>query len=203
METIVIGSLDKSTKGLKFLASMETKALKFLSTKLRKATEKFDKINSGGCAVFAEMLSVKLNALNVDHKIVYLVDNFRGDKKEKFNEIVSDKSKFSNLELNSNGIYCLHMMIDIDGKLVDCDGVHESLSATIYDGYICGELTTKQCNKISYNDEDVYTWNKMFDRGQIPDMKKSLDNLFKNVTFSNGLRSIYYNITNKTRSWKV
>jgi hypothetical protein len=143
---------------------------------------KFERINSGGCGAFALFLSDELNKRNIKHKIVWVGDSFRDEKKKiakQIHSIFGANKKPSLSDFNHNGIYLTHVMIVIDGKFVDATGLYDSFDETEWSyRSVLTELSNEQLRVLVENPNG---WNALFDRELIPKVKNMVVDIMNGV----------------------
>lgn len=159
-----------------------TKLFEVLSNDIPLVKAKFERINSGGCGAFALFLSNELNKRNVNHKIVWVGNSFRGEEKKiakQIHSIFGANKNPSLLYFNSNGIYLTHAMIVINGKFVDATGVYGSFDETNWSyRSVLTEISNEQLRVLVENPNG---WNKSFDRNLIPKVEDMVIDIMSGV----------------------
>lgn len=156
-------------------------ALEALSDEI---SSKIDKINRGGCCVFASMAYPHLKGMGLKPKIRVSDDPFNrrktlGNLRKKVEDTCVVTSWWR------TGMRFWHVLneIEIDGKayFFDVYGVVEREDDTepFCNGVVHrGQLTHDEAVKLAAN---VRGWNQTFDRGQIDTMNKLLEKGFKKI----------------------
>jgi len=146
---------------------------KSFKTKLDKTMKKLDKlyntINCGGCGIFASELGnvLKQKGLNVKYLLVL---------KYKPHVEIAQRYARENKILDLNNLHWGHVMVLVDKKLVDSEGVFNKLnerfkSGRKYYGVELPEVTLNEWLTPKYESN----WNRTFDRGKlVPKIKKEL-----------------------------
>ena len=145
--------------------------------KLIERLERYQHINSGGCGVIATHVAKHLQH-HVPVKIV-VYNRFERDVKEVRARIKNTRSM---TEWNNAGMSFNHILIEFkyDGKtyLFDSEGVIPNKKRVEIFGYNMqrsGYLTWEECAGISSR---PHKWNWIFDRKQIPAIKKTIHRFF-------------------------
>lgn len=119
-------------------------------------------INSGGCGIFARLLSNKLKELNVPHTIVYYAwDN---DVNSKINDSMNGKPVDLTMAVPS------HILIKIKDNYFDSEGEVSAKTAFRPIGEMSYELLERLISEGS--------WNYVFDRAFIPAISRKLNSIF-------------------------
>ena len=162
----------KEAKSLKFAGLME-EGLRFVD----KWTP--TDINSGGCGIFADLLTDELDKYGIPYKIYGLYD--KTDKRE-----VKLKKNLEAFVLNGKtakefGIE--HVMVLIEDIIyVDSEGINNLVVLSHYDKV---EITKEALKKI--NDMEGI-WNETYDRDCNPIIKEKLEEVFTHLTdFKSGI----------------
>lgn len=147
-----------------------------LCRKVHKSTER---INAGGCAIFASFMAQCLEkygpvsiAVGTDESPVSI------DKARK--HINSNEVH----EWNKRGIYFAHVVVEFEYQGVkyhiDSTGVHDEAVKTHLGHFqiLKGRLTVQEVTELASCDKG---WNWCFDRKQIPMIKRMIDQGFKKI----------------------
>lgn len=123
-------------------------------------------INAGGCGIFAENLYKTFKSFNIDCKLVIITDTAAGMEKRLEVELTDP---------NASGYARLyHIMVEVDGKFVDSDGVFDSYSKD----YGRTEITDLSIETLErWNKIEEGFWNHWFDRKQIPLIEMGFDKI--------------------------
>lgn len=120
-------------------------------------------INWGGCGFYANELGSLLKAKNIKFKYVVLFGYI--EAKHNTNKLVK-----SNLVEDFSRLDWYHVMIKVNGKFIDADGIHD---APVFNGRIMKTRTLTDRFFSAFVGMNRL-WNSHFDRGEIPVMKKIL-----------------------------
>jgi hypothetical protein len=90
-----------------------------------KTTSNISYINSGGCGVFAYYLGKKLDEFKISYTILYLVRESHITSKHIKNNFTKHKSGKHNVTISSS-----HIMIYVNGKIIDGEGVYDCIGDT-------------------------------------------------------------------------
>jgi len=136
--------------------------------------ENYDYINWGGCAVSAVLLAEALTSFVDELKIVVYDDNCSNPQKVNINEMRNYISRNTLPEWNELGIYFGHVWVEFKWKgrwyAIDSDGLKSRKE--MYERWgvpLSGALSFKEMKELA---DSSRGWNSMFDRKQIPSMKK-------------------------------
>jgi len=139
-----------------------------LDSQLKMINDKYENINRGGCCYFAKFLRDKLEQ-QPDLKVSYCVI-FTGN----FLDILTNTNK-SLFELNTYyDAHLTHVMCNINGYLIDSNGVFTSIRKTPYKGYTYGFVSE---SKIKEWLEETDVWNTTFDTKYLPLIENDIKNL--------------------------
>ena len=143
----------------------------------------FPDLNCGGCGAFALYLSKELDKIGVDHSIVWIGENYGDcdeDTHELLHSVFHDNGQWSNVtNFHDVDISLTHIMIDIDGYLVDSTGVYMSLDDTeFYMKSELGVITQEQLEWLVSNPEG---WNSWFNRDDMPKVNKMVKKAMKKI----------------------
>lgn len=145
--------------------------------------EKVKYINHGGCGIFAEHLYCTLIKLGLNPSLGVITRNAKGMMERiiawrSHNGVIAE----SIYEVN-HGCACVdHVVVILEGKIIDSEGVYNSYKE-IKDGrYSEYEITDTLCLKVlrSWNNEGNF-WNWFFDRSNIKLIEKKLEDCYKKV----------------------
>lgn len=135
-------------------------------------------INSGGCGVFAGLLSDKLTELNIEHKILVLYfhkDNDVGRKN--FKEYLNSNSEKNLKKAGEDHIVLYLTELEL---YVDSMGIRNPLCINVEERF---EISKEQLQSLI----DKGGWNDTFDKECIPFIKDKLDEMFQHMdTFDSG-----------------
>lgn len=151
----------------------------------RKINKRVNRINSGGCAVFAALMGQCLEqygrvgiAVGTDERKTASIDKAR----KNIEENVVD-------EWNDNDVWFAHIVIEFEYQgnkyHVDSTGVHDVSMLTHCGEYtiLKGRLTVHEVTELA---SQTHGWNYAFERSQIPTIKQLIDSGFKKM-FERGL----------------
>jgi hypothetical protein len=147
--------------------------LEILSEQLQNIHNSFRWINAGGCGEFAKILGAKLRSENIKFKYVLFSDSTHRSLLESIRNFnnAGDKVNKRNFRIdNDYGI--AHIMLYHKGVFIDSEGVHFDIKKTRWgrdfklSAIISQETLEKWCRQ--------KTWNSMFDRGQLPNIKRKV-----------------------------
>lgn len=128
-------------------------------------------INSGGCGVFAEHLYRVLRDMDLNPLFVI----FTNDK-------VSMEKRVANSDEYWGYASVAHIMIELDGNLIDCEGIYDSVKDTRYNHYQeCKTLDLFTLTKWNLNPNQ---WNSTFDRRHITTIENKLNECYQKVYLS-------------------
>ncbi len=132
-------------------------------------TPKVPNLNIGGCGVFAEHLYKLLISVGVKPKIVVITDNIAAMN----DRILNNGDEW--------GAIIKHIVLFINGKYIDSDGVYNSVKDIHHNKYgtlITDKLTIEVLEK--WNKGDF--WNECFDKKKYtPFIKKQFKGIEKKV----------------------
>ena len=138
-----------------------------------------DKINSGGCAVFAACMGKRLMQYG-EVRIAVGCDD--GDTTI---DDARDGVLFNTTgEWNENGVFFNHIVVEFkyEGKMyhIDSSGVHKESHFTHLGSFpiLDGRLTVAECGEIAGSSEG---WNWMFNRAAIPRIQRMVDYGFDQI----------------------
>lgn len=156
----------------------KTKRLNNLKELLQNELEgNYFNLNSGGCGIIAYLLAKELCKAGFKAEIVWL--SYSKMNTINFDNALNNNKKLTLLELNKFGVVCCHCFVKVNGKLVDSTGVYKTLKETRWSPYvIIKKLNWKTLEPIVLSPEG---WNTMFQRNQIPQIKKSIKKIVKNL----------------------
>jgi len=139
-----------------------------LKNDIPQVKERFDRINSGGCGVFALSLSDELNKRDIAHKIVWIG---YGDNEDKSIHRIFESNHNVTLDtFNNKGIYLSHVMVVIDGKYVDATGLYDEFGQTSWSyRKVVTEISNEQLRMLVDNEDG---WNCSFNRKLIPNVNE-------------------------------
>ena len=120
-------------------------------------------VNWGGCGFYANELGNLLKAKNIKFKYVVLFGYI--EAKHNTNKLVK-----SNLVEDFSRLDWYHVMIKINNKFIDAEGIHD---APVFNGRKMKTRTLTDRFFSTFVGMDRL-WNWHFDRGNIPVMKKIL-----------------------------
>ncbi len=155
-----------------------------LNEHLPSIKKEFPNINRGGCGFAALIIGSELEKRGIKVKYV-LISNKRVDMEttreaiRKFNEM-EYKDKNTAFRVYNNGFAICHIMVYYKGLLIDADGVCTWENSKWNDRYnlISAILDPTMIRKwVSVSKG----WNTQFDRGDLPDIRKSFKHIFKIV----------------------
>ena len=143
--------------------------------------DNIENINCGGCAVYAVELAKRLDAIGITN---YKIRTYGYSGSEKTNVSTVERKVFNtNLpkyteDWGDNGVYFSHVRLEWNGKVWDAEGATSSRKAGEWNycyyrqrGHISRKAIEKllplQCN-----------WNSMFNRRQVPKLKRIMDKWF-------------------------
>jgi hypothetical protein len=153
-----------------------------LKNDIPQVEERFDRINAGGCGVFALSLSDELNKKDIAHKIVWIGDALRNETEELHKKIHHIFESNENLTLdtfNNKGLYLSHVMVVIDGKYIDATGLYDGFSQTSWlHRKVITEITNEQLRILADNEDG---WNCSFDRELIPNVKEMVVDIMTKI----------------------
>jgi len=156
--------------------------LEYLNENLRRLVgERFIGVNVGGCGVFAYLLARELQAVGIEFTIAWLESDTTD---ERFFEAISNAKKnnggnYTLRDLNSEGIWCSHVMLMVGDKLVDCKGTFDNMNdAGWWNRVQVNGMELNDLRQLAMNEEG---WNTSFDREQIPEMEKSIRNIVQDL----------------------
>ena len=141
-----------------------------MSNNLKRINDSLKRVNCGGCGIFADALRKRLERENVTVTF----------------EIICGNSKIKNLEanefnsmhnLNSHECYVGHVICKAGNLLLDSEGVYKDFKETRWSdkGYVIVPLPDSSFLNRWLREKD--TWNYMFDRDQIPSLRKKVNKL--------------------------
>lgn len=143
------------------------------------SNEQFERINWGGCCVFAALVAEQLEALGIECEVITDTYDARPVAPDDVRAIIGEHWELR--DWDSNGIRRGHMAVRFrapDGRIrtYDSDGVvhHPNRFGEGRYNYRCSYgfgrgLTAAEARRMSI-DMDGEGWNCCFDRSQIPDM---------------------------------
>lgn len=150
--------------------------VKDISTKLQKIDANHERINAGGCAVFAVELYKTFRALGISAKIYVLThapSKMHNDARKKLKKM----GMFNLSMLNDMGLYFNHVVIEAAGAAFDSTGSYPSID------FVRNKWNVSTATRYSLRDMKKLAsakrgWNQSFDRTQIPSIKKQLKSQF-------------------------
>lgn len=120
-------------------------------------------VNWGGCGFYARELGSLLKAKNIKFKYVVLFNNIT--PKSNTNKLV----KSNNVE-EFNNLSWYHVMIKLDGKFIDAEGIHNT---SLFNGKKMKTRTITDSFFNTFVSIDKF-WNWNFDRDNIKKIKSVL-----------------------------
>jgi len=149
--------------------------IKALSKKLTNLNKRFMSINYGGCGAFAVCLYDAIESeFGVTPNILLQLHNRGGDN-------IRFLPNYKNVvELNSDGFGLNHVVLELNGWIMDSDGVRKrsddwDIRGSSWDIHTIGIDQLR-----GWVDEEA-GWNDTFDRGQIEKMRKSVSRVLQHV----------------------
>ncbi len=153
--------------------------LDHLSEQLGVIHNSFRWINAGGCGEFAKILGSKLKENDVKFKYVLFSDRSRISLLESVRNFTNAGSRVNKKSFRTNNDYCIvHIMIYYKGCFIDSEGVHYNIKETRWgrdyrvSAILSQETLEKWCRQ--------RTWNSLFDREQLPKIKRRINKLVLN-----------------------
>lgn len=152
--------------------------VKALTPSLQEINCNFSNINAGGCGEFALALGRHFAKHNIKFK--YLLISYRNNE-----NILSSTRNFhalpedikTNMSVLHEYNYCIcHIMIYYKGHFIDSTGVHETLETTRWSNDIFSLSSIISENYLSAWCE-TGRWNEMFDKDNIPKIKKEIEKI--------------------------
>lgn len=140
-------------------------------------------INNGGCAVYAVELAKRLDAIGFsDYKIrTYGCGgrnvNVATVEKKVFNTNLPTKTS----EWNANDVYFSHVRLEWRGMVWDAEGAVNSRKARVWEMFYVrqkGHISRKAMEMLTKLQSN---WNRMFDRRQVPKLKRIMDKHFASL----------------------
>ena len=138
-------------------------------------------INDGGCCVFAALVGKQLQKylpVRIRSCYSHYAD---ANGKTSINKIRNKIKKNRTLEWESNGIYFDHVIIEFRYKgksyFYDASGISEASDQEHTFGLRVHKGFFSVSDALKFAKEN--TWNHLFDRSQIPEIKEMVDNFFK------------------------
>ena len=123
-------------------------------------------INKGGCGIFAKHLYIKLKLMGYSPRLVIITND------------IDDTKKLLNESIAFAGLY-IHIMVKVNGKYLDCQGIYKTFNNTEYENFkVYGLFSFQRLNEM--NDEPM--WNPKFNRDNISVIEKKLEKAYKKVT---------------------
>ncbi len=152
------------------------KMLKELRQLGEKITDRFPNINQGGCCVLAVLIGRQLDK----HVPVRIRACNWGAKKHNVDEIRKNVQPNTASEWEKNGVTLYHVIVEFDykGKTYHYDSTKLSEAEDkfyripVYPGH----FTIEEAESFA---DDQYGWNHMFDRSDIPKIKRMINKFFK------------------------
>ena len=139
-------------------------------------------INSGGCAVFADMLAQLLEKNGIrDFKFRVWPDKHK-DAGNRINLDHIDTSCFDysivDNWIKNHDVYFNHIAMEWRGSIWDAEGVKPSNGDTLYQGNLpyLGEI---EWNVVSKSSKEEWQWNRAFNRKNIPKIRRVASDCFK------------------------
>lgn len=120
----------------------------------------FEFINHGGCGIVASAIAEVLEEYGIEHGV--RVVNYDGRDTD-IEEARNNVERISDInDWDRNGVSMNHVIIDIDGQLIDSTGDYNELFESRDHFTLCkGKLFTHEIRKMSLNDRG---WNPEFNR---------------------------------------
>jgi len=133
-------------------------------------------LNAGGCGIVAYLLAKELCKAGYKAEIVWLGRNCTEDK---FNKILETNNKPTLAEFNSEGMYLAHCFVKLGTCYMDSKGVYKDLANSGWSGYTAiTNISWSTMESIALCETG---WNPRFRRNQIPQIKKSVKKIIKNL----------------------
>ncbi len=160
-----------------------------LNTLAREANEAFPDLNSGGCAVFASIVANVLQSRFAITSVGVVADSFGGGANiEEARERIPADKRGKVREWNRNGVQFGHVALEFqhDGATwiyeTEAGAVLEKSPAVYlvhkYWEITHGRLTMAEIDALASEQEG---WNRMFDRDEIPAIKRLVESTLSNV----------------------
>ena len=143
---------------------------------MKKMRNNYEDINRGGCGITAALIATHLEKLA---KIRIVTYGGEGDVDKARHNVKNN----SVIEYNIHDIRFCHVWVEFRWKgrwyTIDSDGIRKR--SDMYKKYCKpskGHFTVEEMNEIGGREEG---WNSMFDRDQIPNMKRMLERNFNKL----------------------
>ncbi len=147
-----------------------------------------ENINRGGCAIYAVELAKRLEAVGVkNYRIRTYTDNDRGAKTNVTNvekQVFNTSLPKSTEKWYANDVYFYHVRLEWSGIAWDAAGAISANKAKTWN-----EWYHRQTGHISRKAMEMLisfkaNWTPIFDRKQVPKLKRIMDKHFKNAGFA-------------------
>ena len=127
-------------------------------------------INRGGCGIFAEFAYRSLVKIGLKPKLAVITRQGMSKTEVKMNL------------RNNSGAYEIpfsHIVLVLDKKYIDSTGAYDDYKSItrLYEDHLC--VVGMDIDHLSDWNADPYNWNNMFDRKQIPSIKKKIKEVEK------------------------
>lgn len=155
-----------------------------LNSELPIVKDNFPEINYGGCGVFALFLSKELDKLGIEHSITWIgqYEGYDSDYNthDLIHSIFDDNGSKTNVcDFHNNDLTLSHIMVVIDGYLVDATGVYLDLDDADWGNREELAIITQKQLELLVSKPDG--WNDWFDRDNIPNVGKMVKKIMKKV----------------------
>lgn len=150
---------------------------------VQKVVAGVEKINNGGCGVFAALVAKRLHRMGYVARVrIGQMDSFWSSRNENCLINAKDNGAKSMYDFYHHGVSFDHLIVEIlleNGEVLhfDSDQLHPAKEKTVnYDAPILnGHLTPLEALRIAKEKQ----WNPLFNRKQIPAMIKALNGVFR------------------------
>lgn len=141
-----------------------------------KVTQAYPMINNGGCCVFAALIARQLDK----HVPVRIRACNRGARKHNLDDIRKNIVENTASEWEKNGVTLYHVIVEFDykGKTYHYDSTKLNEAEDKFDRIPVypGHFSLEEAEVFA---DDQYGWNHMFDRSDIPKIKRMIGKFFK------------------------
>jgi len=144
--------------------------LEFAKSHFFEITLKVKNIQRGGCGVFAEYSYELFKNMGLNPKIQVLAPSFW---KMTISEAITKKSK------NKEKLAFHHIVVDVDGLLIDCNRLGASPSDLNYEN--CKVVSEMPLNYLKSLNKEQKFWNPCFQRTEISKLKQEFEKLEEKI----------------------